>query len=274
MANENQPLTPQQTIRALMMLIREMREKFGTKLKIKQKSPLMRLIGAIMFFNEGFMNDFITVIGKTIYFPKNWEGIIKDCEHHLDSGADDSDFPITSIPEARNLFGILCHEYVHQKDFKSNKLFPVLYLYPAIFAVPGLIGLIMSFWDINCIFLVAFLLYGLPTPAYWRSLYEARGYATNLVLRSLLYGNEQDRDHNLSHLYMKYFTGPSYYWMSGHPFFNKLIGKMTGGAYVNGVHKMVEKRFDDAAATIESRECGKLDELEHVYRIVNKVQKG
>ena len=116
MANENQHLTPPQVIHALMTIIREKREQFGTKLKIKQKSPIMRLLGAILFFNRGFMDSFITVLGKTIYFPSNWETIIQICEDHLERGADDSEFPITHTPEARRLFAVLCHEYVHQKD--------------------------------------------------------------------------------------------------------------------------------------------------------------
>ena len=110
MANENQPLAPPQVIHALMTIIREMREQFGTKLKIKQKSPIMRLLGIILFFNKNFMDSFITVLGKTIYFPSNWETIIKICDDHLESGADDSEFPIVHTPEARRLFAILCHE--------------------------------------------------------------------------------------------------------------------------------------------------------------------
>jgi len=274
MANEIQPLTPHQITHALMILIREMREKFGTKLKIKQKSPIMRLLGVVMFFNEGFMNDFITVLGKTIYFPKRWEAVIKACEDHIDSGADNSEFPITYTPEARKLFGILCHEYVHQKDFQENKLFPLLYISPTAYAIPGLVGLVGSFWNLNFAALVPFLLYTIPTPTYWRSLYEARGYATNVVLRSFLYGNEQDKEHTLSHLYMHHFTGPAYYWMSGHPLYNKLISKFVGGDYINGVEAMVKDRLDKAAATVETRDSSELDELEHVYRILNQVQKG
>ena len=273
MANENQPLTPPQVIHALMTIIREMREQFGTKLKIKQKSPIMRFLGTILFFNKSFMDSFITVLGKTIYFPSNWETIIQICEDHLESGADDSEFPIVHTPEARRLFAILCHEYVHQKDFKNNKLFPLLYLFPAVYALPGLIGLIASFWDFQWIMLSPFLIYGIPTPSYWRSYFEARGYATNIVLRTLLHGIQQDFTNNLSHLYMEHFTGPSYYWMAGHPLYNEMIGTLLGRKYVNGVQQMVQNRLDKAVTTIENRDSRELDELEHVYRIIGEAQK-
>ena len=272
MANENQPLTPPQLIHALMIIIREMREEFGTKLKIKQKSFLMNVIGYAMFFNKGFMDSFITVIGKTIYFPRNWETIIKICEDHLESGADDSEFPIVHTPEARRLFAILCHEYVHQKDFKDNKLFPLLYTTPVIYAVAGLAGLIASSWNFQWIVLTPFFLYVIPVPAYWRSYFEARGYATNVVLKTLLYGTPQNRMNNITHMYMEHFTGPTYYWMAGHPMYNKIIGKFLGRKYVNGVQQMVQDRLNKAIDTIENRDSGELDELEHVYRIVKEAQ--
>ena len=273
MANENQPLTPPQVIHALMTIIREMREQFGTKLKIKQKSPIMRLIGIILFFNKNFMDSFITVLGKTIYFPSNWETIIKICDDHLESGADDSEFPIVHTPEARRLFAILCHEYVHQKDFKNNKLFPLLYISPAIYALAGLAGLIASSWNFQWIILSPFLLYAIPTPAYWRSYFEARGYATNVVLKTLLYGTPQNRMNNITHMYMEHFTGPTYYWMAGHPMYNKIISTLLERKYVNGVQQMVQDRLDKAIDTIETRDSSELDELEHVYRIVEEAQK-
>jgi hypothetical protein len=256
-----------------MIILREMREQFGTKLKIKQKSLIMRFLGIILFFNRSFMDSFITVIGKTIYFPDNWETIIKICEAHLEDGADEADFPVVHTPEARRLFAILCHEYVHQKDYKNNKLFPILYVFPTIYAIPGLIGLIVSFWHHEWILLSPFLLYAIPVPAYWRSYFEARGYATNTVLRTLLYGTPQRFSNSLSNFYMEHFTSSSYYWMAGHPWYNKIIGVFLGRKYVNGVQRMVQDRLNKAVESIETRDSSELDELEHVYRIVSEVQK-
>ncbi len=39
------------------------------KIKFKDQDPLMKLVGKLMFFNPGFMTQFVTTIGETIYWP-------------------------------------------------------------------------------------------------------------------------------------------------------------------------------------------------------------
>ena len=74
-------------------------------------------------------------------------------------------------------------------------------------------------------------------------------------------------------MYMEHFTGPTYYWMAGHPIYNKIISTLLERKYVNGVQQMVQDRLDKAIDTIETRDSSELDELEHVYRIVGEAQK-
>ena len=44
----------------------------GLKLRYKDESTLMKIMGKLMFFNPSFMTQFTTTIGETIYFhPRN-----------------------------------------------------------------------------------------------------------------------------------------------------------------------------------------------------------
>ena len=45
-------------------------ERWGIKIVEKSESKLMKAVAAILFFNKGFLTDYITTIGTTIYWPK------------------------------------------------------------------------------------------------------------------------------------------------------------------------------------------------------------
>src|SRR4030043_385107 len=82
------------------------------KIKYKDESLLMKILGKLMFFNKGFMTSYTTTIGSTIYFPN-------------------SNF-VKARPISSSV--ILLHELVHLYDNSkfTAPLFSFLYLFPQI----------------------------------------------------------------------------------------------------------------------------------------------
>ena len=270
MSERLKPLNTLQTIQALRILVPEMREKFGTKLLIKQESLIMKILGKLLFFNGSFMSSYITVLGKSIYFPSNWAGIIELCEEWIENEEAPKNFPMHRGAEAMALLDVLFHEYVHQMDNKNNKLFPILYTSPAILGIIGIVGVFVTIWFPKMWFLITALLYAIPFPAYYRSYYESRGYATNIVMKHFLYRYSYDKISPM--MFMPHFVGPSYYWMAGHPWHKKFVSFILGRPYINKVEAMVVTRLRAAKETLIHQEHGDNDELEHVYRIIKQVQ--
>jgi len=139
-------------------------QQYFPKLQIKYKdqSLLTKIIGKIMFFNKGFMTDYVTTIGNTVYFPNQ-------------------DFvklrPVSSVV-------LLLHELMHVKDSQkfSRPLFSFLYLFP-LSLIPFLIPLFFFWWKPALVLTVLFLL---PLPAYFRMIFEKRAYMVSLyVVKSL-----------------------------------------------------------------------------------------
>jgi hypothetical protein len=60
--------------------------------------------------------------------------------------------------------------------------------------------------------------------------------------------------------------------MAGHPWYNKVVSFILRRPYMNKVEAMVATRLKAAHATLMKQECGKQDELEHVYRIIRQAQ--
>ncbi len=150
----------------------------GIRIGYKDSSKFMKLIGGLLFFNKGFMTDYITTIGKTIYFP-NKESVT-----------------------SRSAYKVLAHEYVHIKDSEryGSILYSLMYLFPQILALFGLLFLFK-------IYFVLFFICLLPLPAYWRSRIELRGYAMSLFMEhkeGRVFGVEGINDQ---------FIGSGYYWM-------------------------------------------------------------
>lgn len=171
-------------------------KKHNPKLKIKYKdeSFFMRLLGTLMFFNKSFMTSFITTIGNTVYFPSR-----ESVENNLNSRI------IT-----------LAHEYRHICDNKKlGFIYNIIYLAPQVLALLGILFAFI-FWPIA----VGCVLFLLPLPAYGRMRIEFRGYlmslyATNLML--LEFGLPEDmrrlRLGQAVEQYNKNFTGSAYYFM-------------------------------------------------------------
>src|SRR5258708_39606218 len=97
------------------------------QIKYKNQSSFMKFLGALMFFNKGFMTSYTTTIGSTIYAPTE-----KFFQLHPVSGA-----------------VVFMHELVHLYDQKRiGKLwFQFTYALPQILALPALLLFLIS-WKI------------------------------------------------------------------------------------------------------------------------------
>lgn len=161
------------------------------KIKYKDQSLLMKIIGTLMFFNKDFMKAYTTTIGSTVYYPS---------QHFVD---------IRQVSSSV----ILLHELVHIKDANkiSKPLFGFLYLTPQIFALLC-IPLFLLSWKMALPLMIFFLL---PLPAYFRMKFEKKAYLTSLYcmhslgillkFNELLLSNEQG--------FLHHFRDSTYYWM-------------------------------------------------------------
>lgn len=166
---------------SLISKIKEREPKF--KIKFKNESLLMKIIGLLMFFNKRFMSTYITTIGSTVYFPTK-------------------QFYESNITSS---FRTLAHEYVHIMDNKKDFLFKVKYLVPQLCFVFAFFG----FWHWP-FFLFALAL--APIPAYWRAKAEVRGYGMNVFLNEIMYTNKQSKEEAIK-AYTNSFVDSGYYYM-------------------------------------------------------------
>jgi hypothetical protein len=162
-------------------------------IKYKNESFLMKLLNIILFFNKGFMTDFTTTIGNTIYFPS--KELIEQ----------DPDLAIS----------IVSHELIHIKQSKSygGLGYSILYLFPQILS---LLSILFVVW-FPFIFCLIFLL---PIPAYFRMKFEFEGYlATLLMLKLILtergFSKEEIKNklEEKGNVLNKYFKDSGYYYM-------------------------------------------------------------
>ena len=124
------------------------------KIKFKDESLGMKILGKVLFFNKSFMTDFITTIGDTVYFPSRQ----------------------SYETRPKSSFFTLAHEYVHILDDKLMKAYKLKYLLPQVLAILALLGV----FNLKALF---FLVFGLPIPAYWRAKIEMRGYGMSVAVR-------------------------------------------------------------------------------------------
>lgn len=158
------------------------RELYDVEVSFKNESKLMRLLSWLLFFNKKFMTKYITVIGKTVYFPsREW------LEKNRESAA-----------------RIMCHEMVHIGDEKmvGSAVFRLSYLFPQCMSIFALMG-----FFVGPIALI-FLLFLLPLPAPFRTFWELRGYAMTDAVLFKKYNQFADDD-----FLTKQFTTSKYYFM-------------------------------------------------------------
>lgn len=161
------------------------------KIKYKDQSWFMKLLGFLLFFNKSFMKTYTTTIGSTVYFP--------------------SENSVKSRPISASV--VLLHELVHVNDAKklSKPLFGFLYLTPQIFALLCLPLFLVS-WKIA---LPLFILFLLPIPSYFRMKFEKKAYLISLYAINAL-GSRLNFKPLLStqeESFLSHFKDSSYYYM-------------------------------------------------------------
>ena len=165
------------------------------KLKYKDKSLLMRLLGYILFFNKGFMTTYTTTIGNTVYLP--------------------SKAYVIENPEAT--LRVVAHEYRHTYDANniSKLLFSIIYLSPQIFSLLTILFILLYGW-----WGLFGLIFFLPIPSYGRMRLELNGYTMSLfILHECLLEDQVDELNRelilkraIDHINLE-FTTSKYYFM-------------------------------------------------------------
>jgi hypothetical protein len=166
------------------------------KIKYKDESALMKILGYVLFFNKSFMTSFTTTLGQTVYFPSRTKVEKNEVQY----------------------MSTLAHEYVHARDANAitSVLFGFLYLIPITLAPLMLIFLFVH-WALA---LALVLLCLAPLPAYFRKRYELRGYTMSLFMRNEIMkenGIGEDQRHvaleDAAEIHNEQFTGANYYFM-------------------------------------------------------------
>ena len=176
----------------LINLLSAIRSEFPDfKAKYKDESRLMRILSHILFFNKGFMTNFITTLGNTIYFPtKGW---IKEDQFRA--------------------IVVISHEWMHMKDdHKWGILYKFGYLSPQIFAILAILAPISPIFS-------GFLAFLCPIPSPIRAYFELRAYAIGNAVGWWIYKIEPDWDRISQN-----FTNSSYFWMF--PFKKLVINRL------------------------------------------------
>jgi hypothetical protein len=153
------------------------------KIKFKNESTFMKILGKILFFNKRFMTNFTTTIGNTIYFPNK-------------------DFVERNGTTATT---ILAHELVHIRDRKKFKLYSLKYLFPQILAIFSILAIFKLYFMFCLLFLA-------PLPAPWRTFFERRGYAMNIFF-SREFGILRTTEESYAETLSKLFVTRAYYFM-------------------------------------------------------------
>jgi hypothetical protein len=158
------------------------KRRFGAEVKFKDESRFMKLLGVLLFFNPNFMTRFITVIGKTVYFPSR-----KWLEEREESAA-----------------RTLCHELVHVADEArvGSLAFRLSYLFPQWLSLFSLTAFAVGPSAL------VFLVFLAPLPAPFRAFWELRGYA----MTDAATWHTSGKFVNIDWL-VKQFTSSSYYFM-------------------------------------------------------------
>ena len=169
----------------------------GFRIEDKRKSPLMRLLSKLLFFNKTFSTGYVTTLYPKVYVPElPW----REKDH------------VAAI-------ATLAHEYVHLKDRKRMWLFfNFLYLFPQNLAPFALLGAFGNspLWYLCLLFL-------LPIPSPTRAWLEFRGYRMTLAVWCHFLGPNWRYGKFIDSIVEKQFSSSAYYWMF--PFDRYLVKK-------------------------------------------------
>ena len=158
----------------------------------KDRSKLMKVLATLLFFNKGFLTDYTTTIGNTIYIPTH------------------------NYVRMRPVSGavVFLHDVVHLYDQKKMGAlwFQFLYMFPQILFFPFMALFFVLSWKIV---LPLVLLSLLPIPAYFRMRLERRAYLSSIYVIFQLSQRMNFKPHlDLQCKYFaKYFGDYSYYFM-------------------------------------------------------------
>jgi len=152
----NVPMTDREKLDAVANLLHS---AVGFKIRNKGSSLLMKIIAVLLYpFNQKFMTDYTTTIGKTVYFP---DGYVNE-----QPGA-----------AARTL----AHEGQHLIDGNGNQpWFSLSYLFPVPLALLAL-GAIGAIWWAPMLWCLLALAALAPWPAPGRTHWERRGYLISMI---------------------------------------------------------------------------------------------
>lgn len=161
------------------------------KIRFKNESRFMQILGKLMFFNKDFLTKFTTTIGSTIYFP--------------------SSIYIDSVP--LSIMIVFLHELTHIYDSKRfiAFIYKFLYLFPQILILLCLPLFLLS-WKIA---LPLMLFFALPLPAYFRMYFEKRAYMVSIYALQKIIDkkNVSANIHREANNSLKNFKNANYYWM-------------------------------------------------------------
>ena len=175
------------------------------KIKYKNQSPLMKLIGKIAFFNPSFMIGYLTTIGFNVYVPD---------ENYI---ANNSQAFTT----------VFIHELTHAYDTKRlGFLYNLGYLFPQILAPVSLLLLFILKWYMVLPIALFFLL---PLPAPFRAYFEKRAYFVQMYAGKKIYDFDpiEDVQNYTDHLRKSdyYFMWP---WEKPEAFAQEAVNVLAG----------------------------------------------
>lgn len=160
----------------------------GFRIRFKNESFWQRLLGFFMFWNPGYLIDFVSVFFRTVWWTTR-----KDYERN----------PWVT-------FKVLAHEWVHILDGGEHRgWFPFSYVSVQVWGVISIFAL-LSIWfgPWFLLFLVALLFFA-PWPSPWRIKWETRGYAIGMAVNYWKHGaiKESTKD-----WIVEVLTGSVYYF--------------------------------------------------------------
>lgn len=162
----------------------------------KSESKLMKFLSKLLFFNKGFMTDFITTIYPKVYVPDEW-----------------------ALYSKASQIEILAHEYRHLRDRKVWKvLFNIGYLFPQILVLLAFLAFVSPWFLLSLVFI-------LPLPS-TRAISEYRGYCMSMAVEYWLSGKKM----NVEYVIDNYFASGNYYWMFP---FRSILRKAFNKFFVN-----------------------------------------
>ncbi len=178
---------------AVLKHILEKNPKF--KIRSKQSSTFMKVLGKLMFWSKGFMR-MTTTIGDTVYLPQSLLDLLVRSDR---------------LRNKPFILGLFLHEYTHTSDRQrmGNFKYRLKYLSPQIYALGALLALLAPVHS-AFLYCLGFLACLAPWPSKGRTEIEANGYEMSTAVEYWLTGKVSDHQHTKVR---EAFTSFKYYRM-------------------------------------------------------------